>query len=285
MAQRRTALRGGRSATSQLLTVLGEFTLPQGGQVWTATIVEALALLGIGESNARQAATRLGDDGIIASTRVGRSTRWLLTAPGTRLLSSGAERIYRFGVDPEPWDGQWVVALTQIPEEQREKRHAVRSQLGFAGFGTLSAGVSLSPHVERMAEAERTLSALALDPAPVVFCARVGTLGSNRDLIDRAWDLPSLGTAYDDFITSFVRRRPKNDGACFVALVDLVHEWRQFPFRDPEIPAELLPARWSGRKAKALFDDRRAAWSAPAQRWYESVEAASSSLRPPTSSQ
>ena len=39
----------------------------------------------------------------------------------------------------------------------------------------------------------------------------------------------------------------------------LVHEWRRFPFVDPEIPDELLPPGWPGHGAKAVFDERHAA--------------------------
>ena len=34
----------------------------------------------------------------------------------------------------------------------------------------------------------------------------------------------------------------------------LVHEWRKFLFRDPGLPAELLPRRWAGRQAAEVFD-------------------------------
>jgi phenylacetic acid degradation operon negative regulatory protein len=33
-----------------------------------------------------------------------------------------------------------------------------------------------------------------------------------------------------------------------------VHEWRKFLFRDPGLPAELLPGHWPGRQAAELFE-------------------------------
>jgi len=34
----------------------------------------------------------------------------------------------------------------------------------------------------------------------------------------------------------------------------LFHEWRKFLFRDPGLPAELLPSPWPGRQAAEVFD-------------------------------
>ena len=44
------------------------------------------------------------------------------------------------------------------------------------------------------------------------------------------------------------------DEVVFATRSRLVHEWRKFLFRDPGLPAELLPARWAGRQAAEVFD-------------------------------
>jgi phenylacetic acid degradation operon negative regulatory protein len=55
-----------------------------------------------------------------------------------------------------------------------------------------------------------------------------------------------------------------------LAQTRLVHEWRRFPFLDPRLPEELLPADWSGTRAAALFQAMHSAWSDSAQRrWAE----------------
>jgi phenylacetic acid degradation operon negative regulatory protein len=53
-----------------------------------------------------------------------------------------------------------------------------------------------------------------------------------------------------------------------------VHEYRTFPLADPYLPAALLPAKWHGRAAAALFDRQHAALAAPAERWVRTVCAA-----------
>src|SRR3954454_17770300 len=104
------------SARSLLLTVLGEFVLPDGHPVWTASLIDLLADLDVAEEAARQAIMRTADSGGIEADRVGRETRWSLTPAGTRLLREGTERIYGFAAEERPWDGRWLVVSAGVPE-------------------------------------------------------------------------------------------------------------------------------------------------------------------------
>lgn len=266
--------RSGRSARALLITMLGEFVLPVGGSVWTSTIIDGLAALGVGERNARQAVARLGDDGLLRGRRVGRVTQWHLTARAERLLADGTERIYGFRTGEAAWGRRWLVVLTSIPEEERAKRHQLRTRLGFAGFGFLGAGVAISPHVDREEVANDVLRELELDASAVTFVAETGSLVPDAELIERAWDLGDLAARYREFATAFGRRCVDGDADAFGAVVDLVHEWRRFPFDDPEIPVELLPSDWPGAEAKRCFDERRAAWLPAAERWFRAAEGA-----------
>ncbi len=274
VAPREMRPRAGSSAKAQLLTILGELVLPNGGAAWTSTVVASLGVLGVEERNARQALARLADQGIVRSEKDGRKARWHLTERGRRLLEIGTERIYRFGAEGDAWDGRWLVVLCSVPEEQRAKRHQLRSQLGFAGFGFLTPGVAVSAHVDREPAANTVLKELGLLPGAVVLRAETGELVAADDLLRRAWDLDSLAASYDAFVTAFERRSPTAAEESFRDLVELVHSWRRFPFIDPEIPRRLLPSQWPGRQAKELFDVRHAAWAPAANAWYEQTEAA-----------
>ena len=260
------------SARSLLLTIFGELVLPHGGSVWTSTVVRALATLGVEERNARQALLRLADAGTITSEKAGRKARWQLTDQGRRLLTTGTTRIYEFGSDDDGWDGRWLVVLCSVPEEQRAKRHQLRSGLEFAGFGFLGPGVAICPHVDREDAANTVLADLGLVPGAVVFRAETGSLVADHDLLTRAWDLDALATDYRSFIDAFGQRAPRTDEERFAALIELVHAWRRFPFVDPEIPPRLLPSRWPRERAKRLFDERHAEWSPRANAWYERLE-------------
>jgi phenylacetic acid degradation operon negative regulatory protein len=266
--------RTGTSAKALLLTILGEFVLPRDGRVWTQSLVDGLATLGVGQRNARQAIARTADQGFIDSERVGRRARWCLTAEGRELLTVGTERIYGFGTDGDEWDEHWLVVLSAIPEDQRAKRHHLRSRLAFAGFGFLTPTVAISPHSNREPLANAILRDLDLIGASAVFHSEAGSLTPARDLLRRAWDLDELAQEYEAFVAAFGGRRPSTDDDQFAALVELVHGWRRFPFVDPEIPERLLPRRWPGRRAKQTFDARHADWAPRANALFDAFERA-----------
>ena len=276
MPDRSLRPRSGSSAKALLLTVLGELVLPHGGSVWTATLVEGLGLLGVDDRNVRQAAGRLRDEGLLDTVRHGRRAEWRLTEAGRHLLTAGTDRIYRFGADGPAWDHRWLVVLSAVPEDQRAKRHQLRSQLSFAGFGFIDAGTAVSPHPEREGLANDVLRDLGLVDSSIVFVAETGSLVPDAEILRRAWDLDALAERYQAFVAEFRGRRPTTPPERFAALIELVHAWRRFPFGDPEIPAELLPASWPGRRAKQHFDECHAAWSPDAHVWFEKTEVAAS---------
>ena len=266
--------RSGSSAKSLLLTLLGEFALPHGGSIWTSTIVDGLGLIEVNERNARQAVARLSEEGLLDSERHGRRTRWHLSETGTQLLKTGTDRIYGFGAAADAWDARWLVVLTSVPEDQRAKRHQLRSRLGFAGFGFIGPGIAVSPHTEREGTANAVLHDLDLGDNAIVLLAETGTFVPDSEILRRAWDLDVLADGYARFIDEFGRRRPSSPDGRFAALVELVHEWRRFPFSDPEIPHSLLPDAWPGRTAKRLFDTKHDAWSPAANEWFVHAETA-----------
>ena len=273
MPDRSLRPRSGGSAKALLLTLFGEFSNRFDGAMWTSTVIEALALFDVTERNARQAVARLADDDVLISERQGRRTRWHLTARGRELLTDGTERIYAFGTDGAAWDGRWLVVLASVPEGQRAKRHQLRSRLEFAGLGFIGAGVAVTPHTDREDVVNRVLTDLGLDDSAVVFLASTGSFAPDEELIRRGWDVEEMSVRYATFIGAFAARRPSSDAESFAALVDLVHDWRRFPFGDPEIPDALLPSSWPGHEARQVFDRSHAAWSAAALRWYVAFEA------------
>ncbi len=261
---RRHAL-GDTSARSLLLTLLGEFVLPQEDPVWTSTIVEVLDNLGVEEKSARQALARTAADGWLTSERVGRSVRWSLTPPGRRLLTEGAERIYAFGSPPPAWDGLWLILYVSVPESKRRLRHQLKTQLTWAGFGSPGPGMWISPSSEREDETRAVIEALGLGAGAMSFTGRFSGSGSEEAMVSRAWDLEGVAARYDEFVRTFEDLRPDSDDAVLLAQTRLVHEWRRFPFLDPRLPSELLPPVWIGARARELFAARHSEWDRAAQ--------------------
>lgn len=259
-------------AKALLLTVLGEFVLPSGGEAWTSSLVSAADALGIGEKNARQAIARIGDQGLIESSRHGRRVCWSLTAEGRQLLESGTQRIYGFGTTFVDWHGEWLVAHCPVAEAKRSVRNQLRAQLGFLGFGELSASLLISPHVEREPELRQVLDDLGLLDESIILQSKASSDNENSDLVRRAWDLDELASSYVSFSHAQHHRSPTTVEASFRAVVELVHDWRRFPFTDPELPTELLPEDWAGAAAAKIFHSCHAEWSPDAQQWFGDIE-------------
>jgi phenylacetic acid degradation operon negative regulatory protein len=261
---------GSPAARSILLTVLGEYLLPRGESVWQETLVAALSALGYSEHAARQALARSVRDGWLESERHGRRARVHLTPATEELLRSGAQRIYSFGKAWD-WSGEWLIVVLRVPEARRAVRHQLRTQLAWAGLGTLGGGVWVTPHVDREDELKALVEAQS-DADVVSFHGRIGALGDPRRVAEAAWDLDAVAEKYDEFYVRFRRAKPSSPAATFRAMTELVHEWRKFPFLDPDLPSGLLGWGLRRRKADALFRDRHDRWDHAARTYFESLE-------------
>ncbi|MEM9606767.1 MAG: PaaX family transcriptional regulator C-terminal domain-containing protein [Actinomycetota bacterium] len=260
------------STRGLLVTVLGELVLPAGGAAWTRPLLGALELLGVRDKAARQALSRLADEGWLERERHGRRTRWRLTDGSAALLGAGAERIYGFGQGRPDWDGRWVVVVATVPERDRSTRYRMGQALSWAGFGSIGNGLWVCPWIDREAAAVAALAGLGVEA--MSFRAEVGAMGTGADLAARAWDLPALASSYRSFLAEVDRSggAPRSDDGAVERLVRLVHDWRRFPFLDPDLPDELLPDGWVGSSAARRFAEERARLVPHAQRWWRALE-------------
>lgn len=279
------------SARGLMITLLGEFVLPLGGSAWTQTLLGAMEMLGVQPKTSRQVIARLADGGWLDRTKVGRRTRWHLTEYASALLRDGAERIYGFGHDRPGWDGRWLVLLASLPERDQHQRYRMTTGLTWAGFGSLGHGLWICPRIEQESTAVALLDDLAIDGA-TSFVAEVGALGDGADLARRAWDLDEVQRCYTEFLATIPHSShdvrsldvsggddaarhdaSRADGSVeVVALALLVHRWRRFPFLDPGLPAELLPASWPGHLAVERFSEQRASLVDRARRWWSATD-------------
>jgi phenylacetic acid degradation operon negative regulatory protein len=267
--------RGARtpSARSLLLTVLGEFVLPQGASAWTQALVSALAQVDIEEKAARQALSRTAGEGLLAAERDGRRVRWRLTPDGTQLLAEGAERIYGFGDGIADWDGRWLVLTVSVPETQRRLRHSLRTRLTWAGLGSPVPGLWVTPDVSKEKEVAAVVTSLGIEAFS--FIGPFGEVGDYRRLVAEAWHLDEVEQRYAQFLKAFASNKIGSRPQAFRSQIRLVQQWRGVPFLDPGLPAQLLPASWPGPRAAALFRQRHERWHDPAQaHWLDLMAAA-----------
>jgi phenylacetic acid degradation operon negative regulatory protein len=268
---------GTASARSVLLTVLGEFVHPRGEAVWTTTLVAALGVLDIEEKAARQALTRTAADGILESSRHGRRVLWRLSPDGKALLEEGTQHIYGFMRDRQSWDGRWLVVSVAIPESQRRLRHRLRTRLTWLGLGAATPGLWVSPDAAKAPLVRSVVADLGLRDLAFAWTGPIADIGDERRLLARAWDLEEVERRYLDFLERFAGREAADDTEAFVSQVQMIEEWRRFPFMDPALPPQLLDHDWPGPRAAAAFHDRHRRWEKAAQRAWSGLEAAGGS--------
>ncbi len=260
---------GSASARSWLLTILGEFALPTDRPTWTSTFVTVLSGFGLEEKASRQALARTAADGLIGAERIGRRARWRLTDSGRHLLTDGAERIYSFAGQASEWDGRWLILGVTVPESQRDLRHRLKTRMSWAGFGSLATNVWVSPNTDREGEARQLLEELGLAATTLSFAGMFGGIGSEKNVVEQAWNLGDIAQRYQEFLAAVSDVRPERGLPTMLAQIRLVHEWRRFPFLDPQLPAELLPPNWIGARAATIFHRRHAAWHDAAQKHWQ----------------
>jgi phenylacetic acid degradation operon negative regulatory protein len=264
LTRRHTA--GAETARGLLFTVLGEFVLPSGGAAWTSAFIDVLGRVGVEEKACRQALMRTAGDGWLTTDRTGRRVSWRLTPRGVHLLTEGSERIYAFTAARPDWDEQWLMILARAPESERQARHRLRTRLSWAGFGSPAPGVWLSPDAALRPAAERVLAETGLLADAQIFLASHAG-GQLAALARQAWELDRIEQRYEEFLADFEIADSADSGGHadpLARVTELVHAWRRFPWLDPVLPAQLLPAGWSGIRAASLFDRQHARWSAGA---------------------
>ena len=258
-------------ARSLLLTLLGEFVLTPGQPVWTSTFLSAFEQLGIGEAAGRQALKRSAAGGWLEAERIGRQTRWRLTAAMRQTLLEGAERIYSFGTGQHSKSDGWLMLQVSVPESRRKLRASLRTRLSWLGFGSIGQGVWICADSGREHDLRRALAQLGLEERATLFRGAPASEPELKRVVQKAWRLEALADSYRGFLAELERHRVTSDAAAFVALTRLVHRWRAFPFVDPQLPKELEPQSWQGKEAAKRFHQLRERWSPPAQRWWQST--------------
>ncbi|WP_406142705.1 PaaX family transcriptional regulator C-terminal domain-containing protein [Streptomyces sp. NBC_01089] len=244
-----------------IVTVYGLYSRTEGGWLSVATLIGLLADLGIEAPAVRSSISRLKRRGLLRAERRNGSAGYALSDEGLSVLREGDLRIFRRD-RATPADG-WLLAVFSVPESERSKRHLMRSRLTRLGFGTASAGVYIAPAHLYDATAEM-LRRLELDGYADLFRADHLAFGPLEEKVRQWWDLDQLELLYGEFVRKHADvldrlPAPSDTGPgpagrdAFVDYVRVLTDWRQLPYLDPGLPAELLPDGWVGIRAADLF--------------------------------
>lgn len=260
------------SARAALLVLFGEYVWPTDRPVWSSVLLEAMAELGFEEAASRRSLQRLSSQGLIDNHRRGRQVQWRITPAGHEFFVAGENRVLKWTPRVTSWDGRWLFVAVTVPDDQRRLRRPLNAALEWAGLGQTRSGLWITPHADRADEVEPALATLGLTDQATSIVGRPGVLGASpASLVAQAWDIEGLGMAYEEFINSIPKSPATAPERAWAQRLDLVRAWRRFPFLDPRLPEEFLPADWPGFTAEERYRARRAELSPAAWTYWENL--------------
>lgn len=249
-----------------LLTLFGDHVLDRGTAVSTGGVIAVLGRLGIGEPATRATLSRMSRRGFLRTVRRGRQAFLGLTEHGTAVLRDGQRKLDGDVVERH-WDGRWTLLTFSVPETRRADRHALRTRLGWFGFGPLRSGLWVSTSATDISS---VLAELDLLEHAEVFRAEAFMWTDPARIAREAWELPEIATGYDQFLQRWTDST-FGDLDELSRRVQLGAEWLLLIRRDPVLPLALLPAGWPGVRAAALFRTLRRQWARPADKLAEEL--------------
>ena len=252
-------------ASSVIVTLFGDAVLPRGGRIWLGSLITLLEPLGLNERLVRTSVFRLAQDDWLETEVHGRRSNYMLTPTGRRRFEEAARQIYAAAA--APWDHRWrlIMLVGSLPATQREQLKRALFWHGFGELGTHSfvhPGADLGAVFEAL-EAEG-MAELMPQLLPLVAAnPKLLMSGTDADMVGAAWNLDRLAQDYAGFVQTYARILAQwhdrsgapsamGDDCAFLLRTLLIHDYRRLLLRDPQLPAELLPAAWGGHEARAL---------------------------------
>jgi phenylacetic acid degradation operon negative regulatory protein len=253
-----------------ILTFYGLYREVVRGWISIAHLIRLMAEVDVDAPAVRSAVSRLKRRGLIEARAVAGAAGYSLSPAGQELLAEGDPRI--FGRQAAQLSDGWVLAVFSVPESERDKRHVLRSRLDQLGFGSAASGVWIAPQ-QLAGEARHRIGTLGLTGYVELFEGARMPLAQLRATVGQWWDLAGLAEGYDGFCAThepvmrrWSRQRRPDDAAAFADYMRVVDGWRKIVYRDPRLPAELLPADWVGSRAERIFFGLHAALRGPAEK-------------------
>lgn len=251
-------------ARSALFDVYGDHLRTRGNRAPVAALVRMLEPVGIAGPAVRTAISRMVMQGWLEPVTLPTGRGYAATPQAVRRLDEAGDRIYR--TRDRSWDGRWQLLVLE-PVRDRSTRNRVRAALGWMGYAELAPGVWVSPwerpDVDGLLAGERVGASRATvmdfdPPSAPAHC----------------WDLAALGEEYATWLAHALESDGERDPADpdrsdFAERFHLVHQWRMFLFRDPDLPDALLPAGWPGHAAAAHFTSEAARLKPGADRFVD----------------
>lgn len=241
---------------SLVMTLFGDVIRPHGGALWLGSLIRLLAPFGINDRLVRTSVYRLAEEGWLSAQREGRRSMYTLRPQASQRFQKAHQRIYT--PTNLAWDGEWTQVFFLSGSISTKQRADLRKALLWEGFGALSPFAFIHPNPDLNA-----LNALIAENhcAQAVYVVQQNSTDINHtrplsSLITECWQLDEVSQRYTRFIEHFapvlrhLTTHPKPSAEqAFVMRTLLIHEYRRAQLHDPQLPLELLPKNWSGKKA------------------------------------
>lgn len=244
------------SARTVLVTILGDVVRPVGNSLWLSQLSGLGDPFGFSNRLVRTSLSRLVAEDWVENERIGRQSRYSLTALALRASEEADRRIYH---SPSPSGADsWVVAVIDPDRVDELKLDAAVRELGWRGFAPIDTHVLVAPGLSAN-EADDLIDGLI--PAEAVSVGQstfdgVGALVAaalrvdpfERSAADRAYR--ELADGYEEFLLP--GRDPLDGVDAYAVRVMLIHDLRRLVLRSAPTPRELLPDPWAGDRAFAV---------------------------------
>ncbi len=186
-------------AGSLITTVFGDSIAPRGGKVWLGSLIESMALFGIGERSVRTSVFRLVRDGWLQSEQIGRRSYYSLSEDGRQRFEQATHRIY--SSPTSAWDGTWCLLL--LSGLETATKEVVRKEFAWLGFGAMSSNVLAHPDPDT-ADLDLAIQRTGVVDDLVVLSAQTirNEMGMRR-LAHESWNLADLDARYSGFVALF----------------------------------------------------------------------------------
>ena len=266
----RSSVKAGRAA-SLIFTLYGDFGALCDGRLPVAALIGLMTEFAVAEQAVRQALSRMAAQGWLQRTREDGRALYGLTAKGAHRIAQIAPRIYEPAAE---WDGRWRIVVYGVAERKRQLRDRLRKDLTVLGLAPLQPSIWISPR-DVLAEVLELAKQPELSRAVQLFVGDYEGPSSDRELLERCWDVGKIVSAYRVFIALYEPRFEEERSShalterdAFVARLQLVQDFRKFLYIDPGLPSALLPAHWPGSVASGLFRQYYALIAPKAERFF-----------------
>lgn len=234
---------------SVMLTFLGIHLLGRETAIYSGSVIDVFARVGVSEEAVRSTLTRMAGSGLLTRHRNGRKVYFGLSARLAAVLEDGRRRIWETGAVNRAADSGWTLVAFSMPDTRRGDRHDLRRQLTWAGFGLLQNGLWVAPGVR---DAAAIVEQLGVDGHVTVFTAQPAKPTEAAELVRKAFDTATIASRYHDFLEKWDAGDPAFPDDLTRQLM-LHSDWLHVVRRDPHLPAGHLPRDWPAIQAETLF--------------------------------